>query len=428
MHSEIPIRYQILKFISSMHVSNVTNLAWKYGQLLFICKSFKPPTRSSRLDKCCFPQRRRIQVVASRVTSVNETAAKIVNASWLVKQLKSGDERGPNVTILDVRGRVMKCDGRVQSGFQRVKYVADDEAFADEHVPTANFVDWRNVDLSQKRRIRDDMIRCGVIPTKPVCIYDWGDMLFASRLWLALVSLGCVEVNILDGGWASWKANKAICESYDQTVSDVENLPREGTECTVESSSPIKKCGYTSQAISEWIATAESDSEERLKESVSLADMRKIVAQLRHENDGLAGNEKRRSRIASNKNDNNAEFIIFDARSAKQFDGIEVRSSRGGHIPGAINVPYRLLLKDDGRGLRPDAELRQILKQSGADAIWNKSKKAVCYCNGGVASSLLLFCLVRCGAGWGSVQNYCGSFNEWGNLMDTPIVNVMGKS
>lgn len=302
----------------------------------------------------------------------DSTPAKLVTAPWLADQLKAG--KGDEITILDVRGRVVKSEGRVEQGTQPVDYVADDNDYFAAHIPMAKFVDWRKIDLADHVQFCDDMAQLGVCRTRPICVYDWGDMLFATRLWLALVSMSCEDVAVVNGGWASWDAL--------------------GGEVSLNTPCPLT-------SYSEFDTLLEESKRPHM--SVSLNEMRDIVQ--RHKA-------------------NDAETLIVDARSVKQFSGIERRSKRAGHIPGAINLPYRSLLNDDGIGLREDAALEQILRSYGANQISQGHRNGVCYCNGGVASSMVLFCLVRCGAPWGLVRNYCGSFNEWGNLTDTPIVDM----
>ena len=41
--------------------------------------------------------------------------------------------------------------------------------------------------------------------------------------------------------------------------------------------------------------------------------------------------------------------LAIDARAHDEYAGVETHARRAGHIPGAVNVPYRSLLRDDGR-------------------------------------------------------------------------------
>ena len=117
------------------------------------------------------------------------------------------------------------------------------------------------------------------------------------------------------------------------------------------------------------------------------------------------------------------KHIIVDARSQDQFTGEVRRAKRGGHIPGALNVPYRELLKVDPETgcdvlLNPD-EMRSLIDSRGIDS---SSPNIIAMCNGGVASTLILFALYQ----WGNTgaRNYDGSWNEWGNSEHLPVVSA----
>jgi len=87
---------------------------------------------------------------------------------------------------------------------------------------------------------------------------------------------------------------------------------------------------------------------------------------------------------------------IVDARTVKEYAGEDIRAIRGGHVPGAVNVPYednwvdpdaatRLAAKQaasrDGMSLKPRDELRQLY------AKLDPAKETVVYCQSGVRAS-----------------------------------------
>jgi thiosulfate/3-mercaptopyruvate sulfurtransferase len=110
--------------------------------------------------------------------------------------------------------------------------------------------------------------------------------------------------------------------------------------------------------------------------------------------------------------------ILIDVRTPGEFAGTSSRAARGGHIPGAINLPRSDLLDSTtGEMLPPDA-LRLRFADAGIrlDA---PDQDVVFYCNGGVSASFGLLALRTAGFEGGAV--YDGSWKEWGNDPERPI-------
>jgi len=101
---------------------------------------------------------------------------------------------------------------------------------------------------------------------------------------------------------------------------------------------------------------------------------------------------------------------VLDARSRGRFEGSEPEPRpglRGGHIPGARNLPFTELVGSDGR-LLPTEELRRRFLAAGVDL----SRPVVVSCGSGVSACALALALELLGASGYAV--YDGSWSEWG--------------
>jgi thiosulfate/3-mercaptopyruvate sulfurtransferase len=115
---------------------------------------------------------------------------------------------------------------------------------------------------------------------------------------------------------------------------------------------------------------------------------------------------------------------LVDVRSPQEFTGEKLHmpdypqegTLRGGHIPGARNVPWARAANPDGTFKSAD-ELRAIYEQEqGLSA----GDDVVAYCRIGERSSHTWFVLTYL-LGYDRVRNYDGSWTEWGNAVRVPI-------
>lgn len=115
---------------------------------------------------------------------------------------------------------------------------------------------------------------------------------------------------------------------------------------------------------------------------------------------------------------------LVDVRSPQEFSGELLHmpdypqegSLRGGHIPGAANVPWKRAANEDGTFKGVD-ELKAIYeKEQGL----SPDSDVVAYCRIGERSSHTWFVLHHL-LGYPNVRNYDGSWTEWGNLVRAPI-------
>jgi len=109
------------------------------------------------------------------------------------------------------------------------------------------------------------------------------------------------------------------------------------------------------------------------------------------------------------------ELLIWDCRSAAEFRGEKSGSSRAGHIPGAVNLDW-LDLMDRDRGLRLRSDLAALLAAHGID----RQRDIVTHCQTHHRSGLSY--LVGRLLGFPRIRAYPGSWSEWGNRQDTPVV------
>ena len=107
---------------------------------------------------------------------------------------------------------------------------------------------------------------------------------------------------------------------------------------------------------------------------------------------------------------------LVDARTPDEYSGAELRAQRGGHIPGAINLPHNQLLDPErSNRLRTKDELEKIVKSAGI----NPKDELIVYCHSHRRSALVYFVLNH--LGYKNVKAYAGSWAEWGNNLDTPV-------
>ena len=120
--------------------------------------------------------------------------------------------------------------------------------------------------------------------------------------------------------------------------------------------------------------------------------------------------------------------VMIDVRSPQEFTGevlappgLPETCQRGGHIPGARNVPWGKVCNDDGT-FKPVDELQKLY---GAEGV-NRSKPVIAYCRIGERSSHTWFVLKYL-LGVDNVLNYDGSWTEWGNLVGAPVEKGAAK-
>lgn len=113
---------------------------------------------------------------------------------------------------------------------------------------------------------------------------------------------------------------------------------------------------------------------------------------------------------------NDDDIKLLDARTPEEYSGQEIRSQRGGHIPGAVNLDHRCLVSPEhSMRLKPEPELRLIIK----NLKLNPQQKTIIYCHTYRRAALLYIALKS--LGFTNLKAYPGSWDEWGNNLDTPV-------
>ena len=194
----------------------------------------------------------------------------------------------------------------------------------------------------------------GIGNDTPVFAYDNFGGIFASRLLWTLEYFGHKNVMIFDGSIKRWMDD--------------------GEKFTV-AITRIKKASYTANQDESRIATKEW-----------------ILAHL---------------------NDNNVKFL--DVRTSGEYEGMTVYGTRGGHIPGAVNLHWLDTIDPTSGRFRQAKELKAIYEKIGI----KPDKEIVTYCWMGLRASHT-YAILRL-LGYSNVRVYDSSWSEWGEIESLPV-------
>jgi thiosulfate/3-mercaptopyruvate sulfurtransferase len=246
----------------------------------------------------------------------------------------------------------------------------DTNAYDTGHIKGAIGLDWRKDlqarpirDLLSKDKLEELLSSKGVSKSDTVLVYGDNNNWFAAWFVWNLKYYGHQDVRLINGGRKKWQD--------------------EGRELVTDAPT-IKPASYKA---------GQPDRSIRALRDEVLADL------------GKAG------------------VALVDVRSPKEYSGEllapenlpQEGAQRGGHIPGAANIPWGQAVREDGT-FKSAADLRELYGSKGITA----DKAVIAYCRIGERSSHTWFVLHYL-LGYPNVRNYDGSWTEWGSLIGAPI-------
>lgn len=280
----------------------------------------------------------------------------LVSTEWLAEHAAD-----PALRIVDVRGKVLPPSE------PKPHYFARHEDYAAGHLPGAVYIDWTKdivdlddpvlVQIAPPEKIASLLGALGIGDNSVVVIYDDTFSMFAGRLLWVLRYYGFENARILNGGIVKWQA--------------------EGRPLTTELPS------YPSATFTPRPQPGLRKTADEVLQSLG------------------------------------SDTLLLDARGAKEFRGEESRAARGGHIPGALNVPFLGLVTGPDQTYASADELRERFEAAGVEAASLEEREVVAYCNGGVSATPVALALeIATGK---RAALYDGSWNEWGNDESKPL-------
>jgi thiosulfate/3-mercaptopyruvate sulfurtransferase len=222
--------------------------------------------------------------------------------------------------------------------------VAGVRTFEEAHIPGADFLDLQGEFSDRNTRLRFMMPataqleeafgRHGIGKGTRVVLYSIGSMMWATRFWWMLRSLGFDDAAVLDGGLDKWKAESRPVESGPAT-----GYPATPFKATPRPGWFVDKAGV----------------------SAALGDR---------------------------------GTVIVNALGPQFHQGLEPsRYGRPGRIPGSVNVPAAQLVDAERKDFLPLTDAASKFEGQGI----SKDKRVVCYCGGGISATIDLFLLHQLG-------------------------------
>ena len=251
-----------------------------------------------------------------------------------------------------------------------VEVDVDTSAYEQGHIAGAVGWNWQSQlqqpvqrDLATKEEIEQLLGGSGIGNDTTVILYGDNNNWFAAWAFWQLKYYGHADVRLMNGGRVKWEAEGRPMTTEEPSVSAVSYTASEGDQS-------IR--AYRDQVLSLVNAG-----------SISLVDVRSP-----------------------------AEFsgeLMAPANLPQE------GSQRGGHIPGASNIPWGQAVAEDGT-FKSAEDLRALYGGQGIDG----GRETIAYCRIGERSSHTWFVLTQL-LGFENVRNYDGSWTEWGSIVGAPI-------
>lgn len=232
----------------------------------------------------------------------------------------------------------------------------------------------------------------GIDTTDHVVVYGSDDCMFVTRAYMQMRTMGHPKelCHLMDGSLQEWIENGGPIEE-------------EGTP----PSQPIVDASTLGEAIKE-VTTYKANGPQNV---VGIDELRAWI------DEGKTMGE-------------HPDVMVVDARSKGRFDGKDPEPRpglRGGHMPGAKNLPITDLLDPKNKvRFKPKEDLEKILKDSGIPLPLGSgattTKKIVSSCGSGVTACAFLAALDILDEDSSEVYLYDGAWVQWGGQPDTPIV------
>lgn len=254
-------------------------------------------------------------------------------------------------------------------GVRFIEVDVDTESYDSGHIPGAVGWNWKNQlqdtlqrSIASQEDFEQLLQESGIDNDTTIVLYGDNNNWFAAWAYWLLKYYGHEDARILDGGRKKWQA-----ENRELTTDEPD----------------LSTGDYSIEEVNEEYRAFRND-----------------VAEL------IEGDD----------------FGLVDVRSPEEFsgeklgpEGLNEGAQRGGHIPGASNIPWSKAVNEDGT-FKSKEELQEIYKNEGV----TPDKDIIAYCRIGERSAHSWFVLNEL-LEYPTVRNYDGSWTEWGNLVNAPI-------